>query len=143
MAPSLLPGSFANGPRAAASGYVLVYDGECGFCRRSVEWVRERDSERAIETVPYEDPSVRERFPELPQERLEEAMHLLAADGSRWEGARAVEELLRVLPGVGWMGWAFRTPGARWVAARAYRWVSRNRYRFGCGTHCGSGTETS
>lgn len=115
---------------------VLIYDGECGICRRSVRWVRARDPEHRVETIPYQDPSVGRRFPEIPAERLEAAIQLVRPDGRRFEGARAVEELLGLLPGWRIPALLFRVPGVRRLARRVYARVARSRRRFGCGDHC-------
>lgn len=53
-----------------------------------------------------------------------------------WEGARAIEQLLRVLPRGPRLGWVFRLPLARPLFAWGYRNFARNRRRFGCGEHC-------
>ncbi len=116
--------------------YTLIYDGECGICRRSVRWVQERDREERIELVPYQDPTVPERFPEIPRDDMERAMQLVARDGARWEGARALEEILAILPGWRVAAPLFRIPGVRRVAGWIYRWVATNRRHLGCGEHC-------
>lgn len=119
--------------------WALVFDGECGFCRRSVEWVRNRDREDRIEPLPFQDSEVRERFQRIPLEDFEQAMHLIAPDGRSWSGARAGEELLRLLPRWRWIAPMFRVPGVRWIAQRVYRLVADHRHSLGCGTHCDLG----
>ncbi len=120
----------------AGARWTLVFDGECGICRRSVTWVREQDREGRVEIVPYQDPAIPERFPDIPEERFARAIQLISPDGARWEGARAAEELLRLLPGWRALAPFFRIPLARPLADRVYRWVARNRGRLGCGAHC-------
>ena len=123
-------------PASAPHPYTLIYDGECGICRRSVGWIRERDREERIEVVPYQDPTVPERFSEVPRHDMERAMQLVALDGARWEGARALEEILAILPRWRVAAPLFRIPGVRRVADRIYRWVATNRRHLGCGEHC-------
>ncbi len=53
-----------------------------------------------------------------------------------WEGAAAIEQLLRVLPRGPRLDWMFRLPFARPLFAWGYRNFARNRRRFGCGKHC-------
>ena len=53
-----------------------------------------------------------------------------------WGGARAIEQLIRVLPRGPRLGWVFRLPFARPLFAWGYRNFARNRRRFGCGEHC-------
>ena len=57
-------------------------------------------------------------------------------DGSTWQAAAALEELLNVLPKGRLISWLFSIPFARPLADRFYRWFARNRYRMGCGQHC-------
>jgi predicted DCC family thiol-disulfide oxidoreductase YuxK len=116
--------------------WTLIFDGDCGFCHRSVAWVRERDRGERVEIVPYQDPDVPRRFPEIPPDRFPRAMQLVSPEGERWEGARAAEEILRLLPKWRWVAPFFRIPLVRPVADRVYRWVARNRGRLGCGDHC-------
>ncbi len=59
-----------------------------------------------------------------------------ASPHATWEGALAVERLLRVLPRGPRLGWVFRVPFARPLFAWGYRSFARNRRRFGCGKHC-------
>ena len=33
----------------------LIYDGECGFCRKCVDLVLRRDREHRLEVVPFQD----------------------------------------------------------------------------------------
>jgi predicted DCC family thiol-disulfide oxidoreductase YuxK len=121
----------------ATPGHTLIYDGDCGICRRSVDWVRKADRDGRIELLPYQAPSVEDRFSGIPLEDMESAMQLVAPDGRRWQGARAAEEVLRILPGWKLLAPFFRVPGVRWVAGLVYRTVARNRRRLGCGEHCG------
>lgn len=123
-------------PNPTEGRHTLIYDGECGICRRSVEWVRSQDREERIELLPYQDPRIPGRFPDIPPRAMEEAMQLVAPDGARWEGARAAERLLELLPGWRVLAPLFRIPGVRPVARRVYRAVARNRRRLGCGDHC-------
>jgi len=119
-----------------APSHTLVYDGQCRFCQRAVAAVRALDVSGTIEIVASQNPGVRARFSAIPEAALNEAMHLVAADGTTVSGAAAVEELLRVLPRTRWFAPVFHVPYVRGFADRVYRWVARNRYRLGCGEHC-------
>ena len=57
-----------------------------------------------------------------------------AAPRETWEGARAIEQLLRVLPRGARLRWVFQLPLARPLFALGYRTFARNRRRFGCGS---------
>jgi predicted DCC family thiol-disulfide oxidoreductase YuxK/uncharacterized membrane protein YphA (DoxX/SURF4 family) len=68
---------------------LLVFDGDCQFCRRWIaRW--ENATGDAVDYLPFQDESVASRFPEIPQEDFAEAVHLILPDGSVSSGAEAV-----------------------------------------------------
>ena len=65
---------------------LLIFDGDCHFCRRWIERWREmtRDS---VEYAAFQE--VAERFPEIPRADLEQALHFIEKDGTVYRGAEA------------------------------------------------------
>ena len=118
--------------------YTVVYDGDCKVCTRLAGVLRKWDGGRMLEVVPSQQPGVTARFPWIPTHAYAEALQLIAADGTTWQGAAAIEQLLTVLPRGRLIAWIFRIPFVRTFADRFYRWFARNRYRLGCGAHCQS-----
>ncbi len=107
----------------------LIYDGDCGFCRRSVDLLQRWDREQRIALIPFQDQARMAAFG-IPLPALAAAMHLIlpAPDGRVLAGADAVPELLRLLPGKRWLAWGFRVPGVLPVARRLYAWIARRRH---------------
>lgn len=68
---------------------LLIFDGECGFCRRWVGRWKNATGE-AVTYLPLQDPAVATQFPEIPREDMEESIHLVLPDGSVYYGAEAV-----------------------------------------------------
>ena len=120
----------------ASPSYVLIFDEECEICRRSIDWIQRSAPPGLIETLPYQDASVPHRFSDIPPRVFEQAIQLIGPDMKRMEGARAVEEILTMIPGARRTAPFFRLPGMRWLAERIYQVIARNRRRFGCGDHC-------
>lgn len=120
----------------AGRPYTVVYDGHCKVCNRLVGLLRAWDRNDEIEIVPSQNTSVYLRFPWIPPEAYVEAMQMIGPGGQTWQGAAAIEQLLKVLPVGGALGWVFRVPFVGALIDRFYRWFARNRYRFGCGEHC-------
>jgi predicted DCC family thiol-disulfide oxidoreductase YuxK len=118
--------------------YTLVFDGDCRVCMRLCRVVARWDRDEQLEIVPSQQQGVMARFPWIPPRAYADALQLVAADGTTWQGAAAIEELLDVLPRGRWIAWIFKVPFVRTVADRFYRWFARNRYHLGCGTHCRS-----
>lgn len=115
---------------------MVVFDGECGLCRRWVSRLRAWDRDGVLEMVPFQDESVPDRFPWIPTDAYSSAVHVVAPDGRTWAGAGAVEYLTGILPWGGSVAWMFRLPGSRAVADRVYRWVAARRGAGSCDLHC-------
>ena len=118
--------------------YTVVYDGDCKVCTRLSRVLRNWDKQQQLEVVSSQQPGVQARFPWIPPRAYVEALQLVAADGTTWQGAAAIEKLLDVLPKGRLISWIFKIPFARPIADRFYRWFARNRYKLGCGSHCQS-----
>ncbi len=121
---------------SAGRPYTVVWDGSCNTCARLVKLLERWDTRNEIETVPSQNTSVFMRFPWIPAEAYAEAMQLIGPGGRTWQGAGAIEQLLKVLPLGRPLSWVFRIPLVGRGIDAFYRWFARNRYRFGCGEHC-------
>ena len=106
---------------------VLVFDGACGFCRRWIARWQARAGDR-IEFVPFQEPMIVARFPEIPRHRFEQAVVLIEPAGRAWAGAGAVLRALAWAPGWRWPWWAYqRLPGIARLTEAAYRFVASHR----------------
>jgi predicted DCC family thiol-disulfide oxidoreductase YuxK len=102
----------------------LIWDGDCGFCRRSVQQLRALTAER-VEYEPYQTAHL--RFPTIPIESFRRAVHLVEPDGTVSRGAEAVFRTLahagRSLPLT-----AYRhLPGFAALSEWGYRQVADHR----------------
>ena len=111
---------------------LLVFDGDCAFCTRSVRFV-ERRIRRRPRIVAWQSLDLAELG--LTQEQCELAVQWIGDDDSRAEAHVAVARTL-VFGGRGWavLGRIILLPGIRGLAAVVYRWIARNRHRMPGGT---------
>ncbi|MEO8620929.1 MAG: DCC1-like thiol-disulfide oxidoreductase family protein [bacterium] len=116
--------------------YTVVFDGDCRVCMRMSRMLRSWDTTQLLEITTSQEPGVKARFAWIPDSAYAAALQLIAANGTTWQGAAAIEQVIHVLPRGRWIGWMYRVPLARPLADRFYRWFARNRYRLGCGDHC-------
>jgi predicted DCC family thiol-disulfide oxidoreductase YuxK len=72
---------------------LLVFDGDCGFCRFWVARWRHRTGDR-VEYLPSDAAEIVERSPTLQPDRLARAVHLIEPDDRVSAGAEAVFRLL-------------------------------------------------
>ena len=113
---------------------VLLYDGDCGFCRQWVERLQGWDRDGAIRCVPARERASVAGLPPIDDDALDRAMHLVTTDGTVYPGARAVPVVLQYLSHWRWLRILFLIPGAPWVADRVYSNIAKRRHRFGCGS---------
>jgi predicted DCC family thiol-disulfide oxidoreductase YuxK len=107
---------------------LLVYDGDCGFCRTWVARWRRTVGPR----VDYEEfQTAGARFPTIQRSRFRRALQLILPDGDIFEGAEAVFRTLALAPGRPrqrrWLAVYQNVPGARPVFEWGYRWVADHR----------------
>lgn len=112
---------------------VLVIDGDCGFCRRSAEWLL-RTAGAGWAAVPSFDLDLARLG--LTSEDVAKSVLWVEetpAGTRRFAGAKAVAAVL-IRRGWWWLGiWAFLPP-VSWVLAGGYRLVARFRHRLPGGT---------
>lgn len=108
---------------------MLVYDGDCAFCRHWVRRLREWVGDE-VELLPQQHPDCRKRYPDLDPGALAESVHLVEPNGRVHRGGAAVAHALRSLPIGPGILWTYRhLPGAAPLAEAAYAWVARHRAR--------------
>lgn len=120
----------------ATCDYTVVYDGNCKICGRMVDILRVWDRHHILEIAPSQAAGVHARFPWIPERAYQESLQIVSRYGRTWQGAAAIEQLLKVLPKGRFVSWIFGVPFVRGLAERFYRWFARHRYRLGCGEHC-------
>jgi predicted DCC family thiol-disulfide oxidoreductase YuxK len=107
---------------------LLVFDGECGFCRIWIDRWRLATGER-VEYAPYQE--VGDVSPEISMKHFAEAVHLRDADGVWSRGAEAVYRTLAYSPRGGAPLWMYRRiPGFAWISELGYRFVAAHRPGF-------------
>ena len=76
-------------PRVASlpSKSLMIWDGDCHFCRRWIERWREITVGK-IDYEPYQ--TAAEKFPEIPRTEFQNAVHFVESDGQVFRGAEAV-----------------------------------------------------
>jgi predicted DCC family thiol-disulfide oxidoreductase YuxK len=107
---------------------IVIFDGTCDFCTRSVRFVRWLDRQRRLAFVPFQKPGVPEAHG-LTVADCERAAWTVTPDGRRYPGAAAVNVALAVALGTRLPWVLYRLPGVRQVQELAYALIARNRAR--------------
>jgi predicted DCC family thiol-disulfide oxidoreductase YuxK len=106
---------------------VLIYDGDCAFCKSACDWIRARSDSEAFEFLPCQSDERRQRFPTIVESECMDAMQLVLSDGTVFSGERALPHILRQLRRWHWAARIFSIPGVSLLAPVAYRLIARNR----------------
>lgn len=129
--PAEIPSSRESAGRATAGKLAILYDGDCEMCRASMQAIRSFDASDRIGPLDLHDTEARRaKFPGLELKDLIEELHAVDDRGRVYRGARAINEILRLQPGIrGWLAYAWYIPGYAWLADRQYRRLAASRYQ--------------
>lgn len=114
-------------PEAGATA-VVVYDVNCGFCRKTVARLRTLDRERRLAFRPLQDESLYVAYPKLERAACERTLHLVAEDGRIHAGGAAMREVFARV-GAAPLARVLGLPVGRTVTEIAYRLVAEHRSR--------------
>lgn len=108
---------------------VVLYDGACEFCRRSVGLLARLDWRHRLRFHSARDETLPAAGVPLDRGRLLEEMHLLTPDRKHVHvGFGAFRWIAWWLPLTAPLAPLLYLPGVPWLGRRVYRWVARNRF---------------
>jgi len=107
---------------------IVLFDGDCGFCRFWVERWRAR-TRGLVDFAPAQQEA--SRFPQVTEQAWRRSVQLVTPAGEVYSAAEAVFRTLAYVPGYRWMLGMYRyVPGTRPLAEAAYRLVADHRNFF-------------
>lgn len=107
---------------------ILIFDGDCGFCRRWVRYAQALTG-ATIDYEPYQ--KVHFLYNHIPVSRFREAVHYVSETGQAYYGAEAVFKVLARVPGYkGWLWLYRRFPGFKFLSEWGYKLIARRRPLF-------------
>lgn len=130
----------ASATAAASSGFpstadlpnadVVIYDGKCVFCRKSIGWLQAWVKKDQLAFTSLHDSWVAEYVPDLTHEQLMDQVWLVSrSDGSKHGGA----EMVRYLSTRSWKLWLaaplMYIPGSMPLWQWLYQQVAKRRYK--------------
>jgi|SRR5665213_1472744 len=106
---------------------LLLYDGNCGFCRK---WVGRWKVLTGNQVLYEHYQEAASRFPEIDPQRFTQSVQLIQSDGEVLQGAEAVFKSLESVIYLRWLNWSYgRVPGFVGLSEWIYRKVAENRHR--------------
>jgi predicted DCC family thiol-disulfide oxidoreductase YuxK len=119
-------------PAPSPPPLIVLFDGGCPVCRRTVRTLRRLDWLGRLRFADATNPDNRERIaPGLTEAAAMQQMNVVDADGRRYGGYDAQLRIAREVP----LLWPFRLighlPGVRGAGMALYRYIAANRQRHG------------
>ncbi len=117
---------------SAADASILIFDGDCGFCTTTANWIKKK-SKIALEIAPYQ-------WTELGQYGLtteEAAARVQVVVGDKvFAGHYCMSKLLLIQPNIllKLVGALMVLPGLDSISAKVYEWIAANRQKLPGGT---------
>jgi len=107
-------------------GMEMIYDGACGFCKRSMAWFLAFDGLRQIQIRDFRtNPS-----PVVSDEKMLKALYLVLPNGRALPGFEAYRYVVLRVPGLWWQIPFFYVPVfSRLFGHPIYNWIAANRSR--------------
>ena len=107
----------------------LFFDGKCGMCTRSRNFLLKLNRTGDLLTEPLQTPGTAERLG-ISDASLMDAVRWLDATGNVYAGAEAANAAVSAALGTRVPLLIYRIPGIRSLEDAVYRWVADHRYRF-------------
>jgi len=102
----------------------ILYDGECGFCKRMLRRVLDRDVHHRLRSAAIQDPEGQELLAGMDPDLRMSSWHLVDPDGTIHSGGEALVIVLRLLGRPRLAALLERFPR---LTDAGYRFVARNR----------------
>ena len=109
----------------------VIFDGECGFCQRSIKWGKRLDWLHRMDWRARLEPGLQETFPQLSGEETQRRMVSIRKDGKTYGGFFAVRDIMVHLPLTFVPALVLYVPGVSLLGVPVYTWIARNRHHFG------------
>ncbi len=108
---------------------VVIWDGQCNFCRSQVERLRAFDRRDQLSYLSLHDPRVSQRYPDLSHQQLMDQLWLVTGDGRKYGGADAGRYLSRKLRTLWWLAPLLHIPLSMPLWRSLYAKIAQRRYR--------------
>ena len=107
----------------------VLYDPECGLCKRAHDWLAEQAKLIELYFVPCASDEARKRYPVLDHDLTKQDLTVIGDDGAVYFGPKAWLMVLWAL--VRYRDWAYRlaTPELLPTTKRVVSVISQNRYQ--------------
>jgi predicted DCC family thiol-disulfide oxidoreductase YuxK len=107
---------------------VVLYDGRCGFCKKSIFVLSLLDFLHRLQFANFHDPDLRKRYaPDVNLDDLHKELHIRLPDGGYQKGFYAFRRMAWHLPFLWPLAPLLHVPGVSALGEKAYAFVANHR----------------
>lgn len=108
-----------------------MWDGDCGFCQNSLEWLKKQNLQGNIEYVSFHEDSVKKWRETIGEESLKKSMFVVKNQTELFSRADGFRILLSLSIKWKWLSFLMGLPLIKQCCNFGYQIIANNRYRFG------------
>ena len=116
--------------------YIVIFDGDCGFCQNTVNVLKKLDWLKRFDFHPFQNEKILNQYPFLTKEMCEKEIYLVSKNDKYYGGYDAFKIMSVYLPVTFLFSWFFFLPGVVQVGRWVYKLIAKNRHRFNSGKVC-------
>ncbi len=113
--------------------HVVVFDGDCGFCQTTVDFIKKIDWLKKFDFVPYQKDDFLRKYSFLTPEMCEKEIFLIKENGKYYGGYDAFKIMSLYLPLTFFVSWFFFLPGVVHLGRIIYKIIAANRHKIRLG----------
>lgn len=117
---------------------LVIYDGDCGFCQKSLSVLQKLDWCQSFQYRPLQDQKIYEEYSLLKYEKCLQELKLVYSPQKIRSGADAIIFLSLRLPLITLFALLFTLPGLRHFARWLYPKIANNRHRISAALNLGT-----
>ena len=107
---------------------LILYDGECALCQRSINFIRKHENGKKFEFIPLRSEKGKESLQQLGYPSNYNSSVILIDNRNKYLGSDAVIRVLDQLKGP-WLWLSFFKIIPHFIREYLYKFISRNRHR--------------
>lgn len=113
--------------------YSVIYDGDCGFCQATVNFVKKLDWLRKFDFIPFQMEGVFEKYDQINKERCKKELFLIKPNGKYYGGYDGFKIMSVYMPLTFLISWFFFLPGITQIGRMIYKIIAENRHKIRIG----------
>lgn len=111
------------------SKLLVLWDGDCGFCKQSLDWLKRQNLQGEIQFISFHDKKVASWKKKIGTENLQKSMHVIENNKNIYAYAEGFRILFSRSPKWKWLSFLMGLPLIKQCCHFGYTWIANNRFR--------------